>query len=225
MPGTGPVFKGNEQILAEDKESLINQKLDNGSNTLIIFLPSILSRNMFAQHIRGNRAGEGGDHAGGKPSLGTEPPHPDVLMRAGWQASCPRPGGHTVGPQEARSDRHAGHVYAPSTASSYVPVEGQAGPWGPDSEWATAGEGLDLTEHTCRSRREPVNKHKRDRQQSPGCGQEGVRDLGGCGHGCSLDRGPDGPWNANRTQRSASLLLDPQGCVWTLPESHRWEKE
>lgn len=61
--------------MAEDKESLINQKLDNGSNTLIIFLPSILSRNMFAQHIRGNGVGEGGDRAGGKPSLGTGPLH------------------------------------------------------------------------------------------------------------------------------------------------------
>lgn len=82
MPGTGPLFKGNEQILAEDKESLINQKLDNGGNTLIIFLPSILSRNMFAQHNRGNRAGEGGDHAGGKPNSGTEPLHPEALKRA-----------------------------------------------------------------------------------------------------------------------------------------------
>lgn len=82
MPGTGPVFKGNEQILAEDKESLINQKLDNGGNTLIIFLPSILSRNVFAQHIRGNRVGEGGDYAREKPSSGTEPPHPDAPTRA-----------------------------------------------------------------------------------------------------------------------------------------------
>lgn len=81
--------------MAEDKESLINQKLDNGGNTLIIFLPGILSRNMFAQHIRGNRVGEGGDHAGGKPSLGTGPPHPTCAdVEAGWLVLVVTPWGH-----------------------------------------------------------------------------------------------------------------------------------
>lgn len=90
--------------MAEDKESLINQKLDNGGNTLIIFFPSILSRNMFAQHIRGNGVGEGGDHAGGKPSLGTGLLNACAPTAAGWQTGR-GPGGHSMGPQEARGDK------------------------------------------------------------------------------------------------------------------------
>lgn len=69
---------------------------------------------MFAQHIRGNGAGEGGDHAGGKPSLGTGLLDPCVLMAAGWQIGR-GPSGHSMGPQEARGDRwgiwhHRGHA-------------------------------------------------------------------------------------------------------------------
>ena len=40
---------------------------------------------MFAQHIRGNGAGEGGEHAGGKPrDRATAPRHADEGQIAGW---------------------------------------------------------------------------------------------------------------------------------------------
>lgn len=108
---------------------MINQKLDNGGNTLIIFFPSILSRNMFAQHIRGNGVGEGGDHAGGKPSLGTGLLNACAPTAAGWQTGR-GPGGHSMGPQEARGDKwgiwgHRGHAE----------VGGEAHRSGPQSAW------------------------------------------------------------------------------------------
>lgn len=110
-------------------KSLINQKLDNGGNTLIIFFPSILLRNMFAQHIRGNGAGEGGDHAGGKPSLGTGLLNPCAPMAAGWQNGR-GPGGHSMGPQEARGDRWGiwGH-------RGQAGLGGEAHRPGPQSAW------------------------------------------------------------------------------------------
>ena len=76
MPGTGPVFQGNEQILAEDKESLINQKLDNGGNTLIIFFfPA------FSGEICLHSASEVTERVRGRPRQGTAP-HPHVPARA-----------------------------------------------------------------------------------------------------------------------------------------------
>lgn len=89
---------------------MINQKLDNGGNTLIIFLPSILSRNMFAQHIRG----EGSDRAGGKSRLGTEPPYPHALMglderQAGWPGSWWSPHGAT-GSKRGQAGQARGHT-------------------------------------------------------------------------------------------------------------------
>lgn len=81
MPGTGPVFQGNEQILAEDKESLINQKLDNGGNTLIIFFfPA------FSGEICLHSASEVTERVKGRPRWGTAiaPTHADQGWGAGW---------------------------------------------------------------------------------------------------------------------------------------------
>lgn len=68
MPGSGPALPGDEQILAEDKESLINQKLDNGGNTLIIFSSRVFWRSMFAQRVGGNGEGEGAAMPGESPT-------------------------------------------------------------------------------------------------------------------------------------------------------------
>ena len=107
MPGTGPVFQGNEQILAENKESLINQKLDNGGNTLIIFFfPA------FSGEICLHSTSEVTERVRGRPHRGTVP-HPHVPARA--MGGGLGPGGRSEGPQEAREDRWAGRRYAHSS--------------------------------------------------------------------------------------------------------------
>lgn len=139
MPGTGPVLPGDEQILAEDKRVLINQKLDNGGNTLIIFS----SRRFLEICLHSASEVTLPGRVEGQPRQGA--PHPREATA----------GGHSEGPQEARGDRWAGRRHAHTSGQLGAEREVRAPQnqerWGPEEELGRGAGGQRLP--ACGTRR------------------------------------------------------------------------
>lgn len=96
MPGTGPVLPGDEQILSRGQRDLINQKLDNGGNTLIIFFPAFSGE--ICLHSAAREVTEG---VRGGPAPEGEPRTHTCRPRLGGHSEGPRKQGGQVGRPEA----------------------------------------------------------------------------------------------------------------------------
>lgn len=95
---------------------MINQKLDNGGNTLIIFSSQHLSRNMFAVPIRGTRVGEWGGSAAGNAWSGDRPSIASILTgENGWDGGAP-------GSQSTGQEGWRGQVRAPTQPGQVRPM-------------------------------------------------------------------------------------------------------